>query len=94
MKASAIPTVQIDNDRTCVTLWQFEPGAETGYHKHAYDYVIVPQSTGQLKIIGPDGSETFAELKAGECYFRNAGVEHNVINANETPFAFIEVEMK
>lgn len=75
-------------------LWSFEPGAETDYHKYAYDYVIVPQSTGHLKIIGPDGSETFADLKAGEFQFRNAGVEHNVINANGTLFAFIEVEMK
>jgi len=94
MTSTAQPTVQIDNERTCVTLWEFAPGAETGFHTHAYDYVIVPQATGQLKIIGPDGGETIAELKAGECYFRNAGVAHNVINANDGPFAFIEVEMK
>ena len=44
----AIPTVQVDNDRTRVTQWRFEPGAATGYHRHEYDYVIVPQTSGQM----------------------------------------------
>jgi hypothetical protein len=30
----------------------------------------------------------------GQPYFRNAGVEHNVVNANEHEFVFIEVELK
>ena len=70
------------------------PGAATGYHKHEYDYVIVPGTTGKLKLIGPDGEESIAELTAGQCYFRQAGVEHDVINANDFPFSFVEVELK
>jgi hypothetical protein len=27
-------------------------------------------------------------------YFRNAGVEHDVINANACEFAFVEIELK
>lgn len=90
----AQPTVQIDNERTRVTEWRFAPGAATGYHRHEYDYVVVPQTTGRLKLIGPDGNEHFAELTSGISYFRQAGVEHDVINANDYEFVFVEVEFK
>lgn len=94
MSEQAVPTIQIDNERTRVTEWRFAPGAATGFHRHAYDYVIVPRTTGRLKLIGPDGAETFAELTAGEAYFRQAGVEHDVVNANDHAFAFVEIEIK
>ena len=70
------------------------PGAETGEHIHQYDYVVVPGLDGVLKIELPDGSETLAELKAGEAYFRQKGVHHNVINTNGFEFSFVEVEFK
>ena len=94
MSEQAVPTTQIDNERVRVTEWRFAPGTATGYHRHAYDYVIVPETTGRLKLIGPDGAETFAELTAGEAYFRQAGVEHDVINANDHEFVFVEIEIK
>ena len=94
MTEAAKPTLQTDNERTRVTEWRFSPGAATGWHRHEYDYVIVPITTGTLKLIGPDNSETFAELEAGVSYFRNAGVEHDVINANDYEFSFVEVEFK
>jgi hypothetical protein len=34
------------------------------------------------------------ELVAGLPYFRSAGVEHDVRNANPFEFAFIEIELK
>ena len=94
MSETAKPTIQIDNARTRVTEFRFAPGAATGFHRHEYDYVVVPQTSGRLKIIDADGAETFAELTAGSPYFRNAGVAHNVINANDHEFVFIEVEYK
>ena len=48
---------------------------------------------GKLKIVAA-GGETIAEMKAGAPYFRNAGVEHDVINANDGEYAFIEIELK
>ena len=51
-------------------------------------------TSGRLKLIGPDGAETFAELSTGASYARPAGVEHDVINANDHEFVFVEVEMK
>jgi quercetin dioxygenase-like cupin family protein len=86
--------MQIDNARTRVTEWRFTPGAATGYHRHAYDYVVVPLTSGTLKLIGPEGHETLAELATGVPYFRHAGVEHNVVNANAYEFVFVEIEFK
>ena len=92
--SSATPEVMIDNDRVKVTQWSFGPGADTGRHRHQWDYVVVPMTTGDLTIIDNDGEKSLASLTMGRPYFRRAGVEHNVINANETAFAFIEIELK
>ena len=89
----AVPTLQIDNERMRVTLWRFAPGAATGFHRHEYDYCVVPLETGRLGIEGKDGA-TEAELVTGRSYFRKAGVEHNVVNINAFEFAFVEIELK
>jgi beta-alanine degradation protein BauB len=94
MTDSAKPTVFIDEERTRVTEWRFAPGAATGWHRHEYDYVVVPMTDGNLKIVEEGGKETIAELKAGIPYARSVGVEHDVINANDYEFVFVEVEMK
>jgi quercetin dioxygenase-like cupin family protein len=90
----AVPTVVIDNERVRVTEWAFAPGAATGWHRHSLDYVVVPMADGVLELVGPDEVRSRAELRKGMPYFRNAGVEHDVINANPFPFAFVEVELK
>jgi beta-alanine degradation protein BauB len=94
MSGSAVPTVFIDNDRVRVTEWRFAPGAATGWHRHEYDYVIMPVADGRLELIDAAGKSSFAELKLGVPYFRNAGVEHDVRNPNAQEFAFVEVEIK
>ncbi len=43
----AVPTVFIDNERTRVTEWRFAPGAATGWHRHEYDYVVIPLMDGR-----------------------------------------------
>ncbi len=90
----AVPSVQIDDERVRVTEWRFAPGAETGEHVHEMDYVVVPLGDGRLKLVSPDGAESFAELKLGVSYARTAGVHHNVINASGLEFAFVEIELK
>ena len=89
----AIGTVQIDNERMRVTEWRFAPGAATGFHRHEHDYCVVPLTTGKLRIEGKDGTSE-AALVAGRSYTRKEGVEHDVINANDFEFVFIEVELK
>jgi len=85
--------VLIENDTTRVTKWQFEKrGDNTGWHRHAFDYVVVPLFDGQLEIDNGGGETSFAQLKNGVPYFRELGVEHDVINGNDFECAFIEIE--
>ena len=94
MTIAAKPTVQIDNAKVRVTEWRFAPGAETGFHTHGMDYVVVPLGDGRLKLVDGQGKESFADLKHGVSYTRHTGVHHNVINANSYEFAFVEIELK
>ncbi len=47
----ATSKVFIDNERVRVTEWRFAPGAATGWHRHEYDYVVVPMLDGKLRIV-------------------------------------------
>lgn len=93
VREKAVPTVQIENDRIIVTEWAFSPGAETTWHTHEYDYVVVPQTTGALLIESEAGNK-ISELTVGQSYSRQKGIEHNVVNNNNYHFTFIEIELK
>jgi quercetin dioxygenase-like cupin family protein len=92
-REQAVAVVQVDNERVRVTEWRFAPGAETGWHRHGHDYVVVPQTSGRLLLESASGTSA-SELVAGVSYFRKEGVEHNVVNDSGRPFAFIEIEIK
>ena len=91
MKATSHP--QVETDRIIVTEWRFAPGAETGHHVHAHDYVVVPLATGTLRLEEP-GGVCEVQLQVGVSYARPKGVAHNVINANAFEFRFVEIELK
>ena len=96
MKSSrpqAKAVLQMENERVIITQWKFSPGAETGWHKHAYDYIVVPNMKGTLLMESKDGNKT-ANLEEGQSYYRPVGVEHNVINSNDYAFSFVEIELK
>jgi quercetin dioxygenase-like cupin family protein len=92
-RPQAVPHPQFENERMRVTEWRFAPGASTGCHRHELDYCVVPLTTGSLTIETPTGT-VIAELVTGQSYFRQAGVEHDVINANAFDFAFVDIELK
>jgi beta-alanine degradation protein BauB len=92
-RPEARATVQVDTEIVRVTEWRFAPGAETGWHRHEYDYVVVPITHGTLRLETLQG-DVEAQLTLGQSYHRPVGVEHNVVNAGATELAFIEVEMK
>jgi len=82
-----------ENERVIVTEWRLAPGAETGWHRHGYDYVVVCLTAGKLLAETTTGNvET--ELQFGQSYARPVGVEHNIVNSGEKEFAFVEVELK
>lgn len=47
---------------------------------------------GKLLLETSEGN-SIAELQAGQSYFRPVGIEHNVVNANDFEFYFIEIEL-
>lgn len=91
MNEKAKATQFIDNSITRVTEWRFPPGAATGWHRHEHDYVVVPMTSGKLKLVSHE-AEQVVELTSGVPYFKKKGVEHDVININEYEFVFIETE--
>lgn len=94
MTATGIGIKLIDNDR--VTVWQGRfplTGDNTGRHRHEYDYVVVPDMDGHVRLVTAEG-ESLATRAKGEPYFRKRGGEHDVINANAGEFSFIEIELK
>ena len=93
-REKAKPTVQIDDTQVKVTRWDFPPGAETGWHTHEMDYIVVPLTEGILNAELPSGSTVENKLTVGASYARPAGVNHNIINVNNEPFSFIEIELK
>ena len=90
---NSISTILIDNERTRVTEWRFKKREDnTGWHRHEYDYIVVPLFDGQLKINTGSSESTIAPMQNGFPYFRKVGVEHDVINDNDFECAFVEIE--
>jgi beta-alanine degradation protein BauB len=91
-RTPAVPTQQVCNDRAIVTEWRFAPGAETGWHVHGHDYIVVPQTDGTLLLETKNGNR-MSELRAGRSYAGLKGVEHNVVNGSAHEVVFIEIEL-
>ena len=48
--------LKIETDRVRVAEWRLLPGDQTGYHKHGYDYIVVPLTGGELTIEDAGGN--------------------------------------
>ncbi|WP_043830798.1 cupin domain-containing protein [Muricoccus aerilatus] len=90
----AVSTVQVDDETSRVTRWDFPPGSETGWHRHGWAYLVVPVTDGTMTLEEPGGATREATIRAGVSYSRPPGVEHNVINGGTEPFSFVEIEFK
>lgn len=91
---NAQPTVNLDDERVRVTTWTFQDGEDTGYHRHEFDYVVVPITGGRFEITERDGSVRDMEQVTAAAYRGRAGTEHNVTNRAGRPASFVEVELK
>lgn len=93
-RSQALATQVIDDARVRVTRFDFEPGAETGWHTHGMDYVITTLTECVMHLEEPEGQTRELLIEAGTTYRRDCGVKHNVINAGTAPMSFVEVELK
>lgn len=93
-RAQATATQLIDDDRVRVTRFDFEPGAETGWHRHGMDYIITTLTDCPMTLEEPGGDSRDVLIPAGTVYRRDEGVEHNVINGGDTVMSFVETELK
>lgn len=92
-RPQAVATVKLTEPFARVTEWRFVPDAETGWHTHAHDYVVVPLLDGALLLEEPGGQSRTVPAHAHAPYARPAGVEHNVVNASGHDYAFLEIEL-
>lgn len=97
MKQTTLETAKletiVDNDRIRMTRITWAPGAETGWHTHPHDYVIVPYVDCRVRV--ETAEKAFeAEMQRDAPYFREKGVTHNVISLEDVPFSLIEIEIK
>ena len=94
ISGSAKPKIVIDNCRFRVTKWLFpKRGDDTGWHRHEYEYIVVPLFDGVLEIGTEGGHIEKSEVKESVPYFREACVEHNVVNGNDFECAFVDTEL-
>ena len=93
-RETAVIVSLIDNDQVRVTRFDFNPGAQTGWHRHEYDYVITAVTDLGMLLEEPGGNAREVDISAGQAYHRKAGVEHNVINRGSENMSFIEIELK
>ncbi|WP_099826339.1 cupin domain-containing protein [Oceaniglobus indicus] len=90
---SCTATKLIEDERVIVTRFDFEPGAETGWHRHGHDYVITTLTRCMMRLETADGVQE-TDVPAGTAYRKSEGVEHNVINRGSETMSFIEIELK
>ncbi|OYX45384.1 MAG: cupin [Rhodobacterales bacterium 32-67-9] len=93
MRPTCTATPSIDEPHLRATRFDFAPGAETGWHVHGADYVIVAVTDCEMLLEEPGGGTRRVTVPAGTAYARKAGVEHNVVNAGAAPMTFVEVEL-
>ena len=58
------------------------------------DWIEFNGLDGELKIVNHDGETTISKLTQGNSYFREKGINHNVLNNNDFPYRFVEIEFK
>lgn len=93
-RAAAVAEQLVDDAQVRVTRFTFAEGAETGWHTHGFDYVITAVTDCAMHLEAADGKTRDVLVPTGDAYRRDAGVQHNVINAGDAPMVFVEIELK
>lgn len=87
-------TILFEDDKTKITSWRFDPGAETGWHEHDVDYVTIQKSGGRLKLESDTGDVKFVDYKMDHAAGYAAPIRHNATNISDEEVRVIEIEYK
>lgn len=87
-------TLLHEDEKTRITHWVIQPGEQTGWHLHDFDYVTIQQSTGCLFMEHADGSTREVDYTPGVARAISAPVEHNAINKGDVDIVVLEIEYK
>ena len=86
--------VLFEDSKTKITSWRFDPGAETGWHHHNYDYVTIQKSEGRLKIENENGEIHYIDYENNQAASYTAPIIHNASNVSNVEVRVIEIEYK
>lgn len=90
MSGEASAAALIADGRVRVTRFDMSPHDRIAWHRHEFDYLVVPLTDGAVEVRSAAGS-SMQEFHAGEPYQRPAGAEHELVNGAH-PYSFIEIE--
>jgi quercetin dioxygenase-like cupin family protein len=90
----AVGEVLIDDEKTCITRWRFAPGAQTGWHRHEWDYVTIHGSGGRLQLENAAGDIMNIDYVEGSHRAFDAPVTHNAKNVSDVEVVALEIEYK
>jgi len=86
--------VILDNEKSRITYFEFEPGDHTGWHKHEYHYGALYLTSAKLFHTRIDGTQFLSEHQAQEFKIHPIGTEHNVRSESEHVIKMLEIEFK
>jgi len=93
-RTCAEPIVVHEDDKTRITQYRLEPGEQTGWHIHEYDYVVMHQSEGKLTSHFADGTSAVFSYKPGGASAYSAPFEHNAVNTGSVTVSGFEIVYK
>jgi quercetin dioxygenase-like cupin family protein len=86
--------IMFEDEKTKITSWRFDPGAETGWHRHDFDYVTIQKSSGRLKLEGENGEIKYIDYENDQTVGYAAPIKHNATNVSDQEIRVIEIEFK
>ncbi len=83
-----------EDDKSRVTQWLIRPGEQIHWHRHEFDYVIVQQSQGRLRLEYTDGTAKEVDYAPGGVMTGQAPIEHQATNVGDVDIVSLEIEYK
>ncbi len=91
---AATSKVLHEDERSRITQWSIKRGEVIDWHFHEFEYLIVQQSEGRLRIERGDGSADEFDYTPGGVLVGQAPIEHKATNVGDVDIVSLEIEYK